>query len=184
MKNFLHIASGINISPLAMALQLQPELWNNHNERKEFEGTAHKGTSDIWLRYNDLKNLKDDYVEYTKEHNSVWLPASEKLPQIRPIVFGLMAKCEATRLGGVLITRIPAGGHVLPHSDHGWHPEYYHLKVYVPILANTRCVNRVEDEHVIMAPGDAWHFNNTVEHEVTNNGDTERVTLIICMRTD
>jgi hypothetical protein len=183
MKNFLKIASGIDVLPVAIALQMQPELWNQHNDRKCFDGSGHKGTSDIWVRYNDPANLAQGYEKYTSEHDSVWHPAYHKLPQLRPIIFGLMARCEATRLGGVLITRIPPGGHVLPHSDSGWHPEYYDLKVYVPILSNQHVINRVEAEHVVMAPGDAWYFNNLKEHEVINNGETERITLIVCMST-
>lgn len=185
MKNFLHIASGINVAPLAMALNLRPDLWNHHNERKEFEGTAHACTSDIWVRYNLFKNLGDDYKKFSSEpHESAWYPAYRELPMLRPIIFGLMAKMEAVRLGGVLITKIPPGGRVLPHTDRGWHPEYYQTKVYVPILSNPHCINRVEDELVVMSPGDAWYFDNTVEHEVVNNGDTERITLIICMRVE
>ncbi len=184
MKNFQHIASGIDVVPLALALARQPELWNTHNERKTFEGSAHGGTSDIWVRYNDPANLALGYAAYTSEHDSVWHAAYAKLPQVRPIVFGVMARCEAVRLGGVLITKIPAGGHVLPHTDSGWHPEYYNTKIYVPILSNPQCVNRVEDERVTMAPGDAWYFNNTLEHEVINDGDSDRITLIICLRCD
>lgn len=184
MKYFQQIASGIDVSGVALALARQPELWNTHNERKEFDGSSHVGTSDIWVRYNDPANLALGYEAYTAEHDAVWHPAYAKLPQLRPIIFGLMAQVQAVRLGGVLITKIPAGGHVLPHSDKGWHPEYYNTKIYVPILSNPYCINRVENERVAMAAGDAWYFNNTVEHEVTNEGDSERITLIVCMRCD
>jgi hypothetical protein len=182
MRHFHLITTGIDVLPLAMALKLQPELWNQHNQRKEFENTSHKGTSDIWVRYNDPKNLALGYDQYTSEHDSVWHPAYYQLPQLRPIIFSLMARMEAVRLGGVLITKIPAGGRVLPHADKGWHPEYYNVKLYVPIEANPRCVNRCEDEKVAMAPGDCWYFNNLVEHEVVNDGLEDRITLIICMR--
>lgn len=184
MKYFQHIESNIDVSGVALALARQPELWNEHNQRKEFDGTSHAGTSDIWVRYNDLANLTEDYEAFTREHDAVWHPAYAKLPQLRPIIFGLMARVEAVRLGGVLITKIPPGGHVLPHADTGWHPQYYNTKIYVPILSNPRCINRVMDERVAMAPGEAWYFNNTVEHEVTNEGDSDRITLIICMRCD
>lgn len=183
MKNFLFIAGGIDVLPVALALQMQPELWNQHDNRKKYVGSSHVGTSDIWVRYNDLKNLDKGYDIFTGEHDSVWHPTADKLPQLRPIIFDVMRRCEATRLGGVLITKIPAGGHVLPHADAGWHPEYYDLKVYVPIISNPHVINRVEDETVVMAPGDAWYFNNLKEHEVINSGTTERVTLIICMST-
>jgi hypothetical protein len=184
MKHFIHLLSGIDVNPLKVALQLHPELWNMHNQRKEFEGSSHVGTSDIWVRYNDLKNLVDDYEKFTQEHDSVWHDAYYKLPQLRSIIFGVMAACQASRLGGVLITKIPSGGHVLPHTDLGWHPEYYNMKVYVPIQTNDRVINRVEDEAVVMKEGDAWYFDNTKEHEVMNQGTGERMTLIICMRCD
>ena len=39
----------------------------------------------------------------------MFYPAWHALPHLRPIVFGLMARLEAVQLGGVLITRVPAG---------------------------------------------------------------------------
>lgn len=184
MKYFQKIAEGIDVVPVALTLARQPDLWNSHFERKEFDGTSHACTSDIWVRYNDLANLSQGYEKYTDEHDSVWHPSYAKLPQLRSIIFGLMARVEAVRLGGVLITKIPPGGRVLPHADKGWHPEYYNTKLYVPILSNQNCINRVEDERVVMNAGDCWYFNNTFEHEVINNGDNDRITLIICMRCD
>lgn len=169
--------------PMKLALQTHKELWNENNERKTFEGSSHKQTSDIWVRYNDPKNLALGYDKFTSEHDAVWYPSYYKLP-LRNIVFGLMARCEAVRLGGVLITKIPAGGQVLPHIDKGWHPEYYNVKVYVPIQTNPHVINHVEDESVIMKEGEAWYFDNTKIHSVDNNGDDDRITLIVCMKVD
>jgi len=182
VKHFLKIGEGIDVFPLKLALQICPSLWNENNQRKEFEGSSHKVTSDIWIRYNDIKNLSQGYEKFTSEHEAVWYPAYYKLPHLRQIIFGLMARCEATRLGGVLITKIPAGGKVLPHVDTGWHPEYYNIKLYVPIQSNMQCINRVEAEAVCMREGEAWYFDNTKLHSVENNGADERITLIICMR--
>lgn len=184
MQHFNKIAEGIDVSKVGLELTLHPELWNQYSNRKTFSGTSHKNTSDIWVRYNDPKVLADGYDKFTSEHDSVWYPAYDQLPSLRPIIFGLMAKVEATRLGGVLITKIPPGGRVLPHKDSGWHPEYYNTKVYVPIFSNQQCVNRCETELVAMKPGEAWYFNNLVEHEVVNDGNDDRVTLIICYRKD
>ena len=170
--------------PIKLALQVHPELWNMHNDRKEFEHSGHKNTSDIWVRYNDAKNLGEDYKAFTEAHDAVWYPAYHVIPQLRPLIFNLMARCEAVRLGGVLITKIPPGGKVLPHADKGWHPEYYNVKLYIPIQTNSRVVNRVEDEQVVMEEGDCWYFDHTVVHSVENDGDDDRMTLIICLRHD
>nr|WP_277397728.1 aspartyl/asparaginyl beta-hydroxylase domain-containing protein [Paraburkholderia sp. Ac-20347] len=104
------------------------------------------------------------------------------MPQVRPIVFGLMARVEGTRLGGVMITKIPPGGSVKPHCDDNWHVHHYNTKLYVVLESNPQCWNRVEDERVAMAPGEVWYFDNTKEHEVVNEGDTDRTTLVICIR--
>lgn len=182
MKHFQHIMSGIDVLPLLMAIKLHPELWDSNTLRKDRPNNAHIQTQDIWIRYNDLANV--DKPSFTEEHTSVWHNAYYQLPQLRPIIFGLMARLEATQLGGVLITKISAKGAVLPHIDRGWHPEFYPLKLYVPLQTNPQCINRVEDETVIMQTGECWYFNNTVEHEVVNEGDDDRITLIICLRVE
>ena len=184
MKYFQQIAHNIDVIPLALAIARQPDLWNRQKERRCVPGTSHLDTSDIWIRFNDYKNSDQPYTDFIGEHDSVWYDAYYQLPQLRPIIFSVMARCEAVRLGGVLITKIPPGKAVLPHTDRGWHPEYYNPKIYIPIVTNSAVLNRCEDEWVVMNAGEAWYINNTVEHEVINNGDSERITLIICMRCD
>lgn len=184
MKNFLKLPVTVDTAALSMALQLQPELWNEHAGRREYERSPHKDTADIWVRYNALEDLGTDYKEWTKQHDSSWHATAAKLPQIKPIALDLMRHCEGTRLGGILITKIPAGKSVTPHADRGWHPQYYNTKLYIPLSANPKCVNRVEDEKVVMEVGDVWYFDNTKVHEVVNGGDTERVTLIVCFRVE
>ena len=85
----------VDTTALSFALQLHPELWNANAGRKEYERSPHRETSDIWLRYNDISKLGNDYKAWTAQHDSVWLPAAAKLPQVRPITFDLMARCEA-----------------------------------------------------------------------------------------
>jgi hypothetical protein len=184
MKNLLKIAQGVDVVPLLLALQRQPKLWNRHTIRKTAEGTPHADMSDIWLRYNDVRDyeLTGDYTGFNDSHESVFYPEWYALPQVRPIVMGLLARVEGTRLGGVMITKIPPGGKILPHKDDGWHAKYYNTKLYVVLQSNPQCVNRVEDDVVSMAPGEVWFFDNTKEHEVYNEGTEDRITLIICIR--
>ena len=138
---------------------------------------------DIWVRYRAEEEFDPEKPEeFISPHFSVWYPAYYALMQLRPIIFGMMARVEGTHLGGVLITRIPAGGHIESHADKGWHPEFYNTKLYLPIATNDQCWFRVEDEKVVMKTGDIWWLDNTVEHEIANEGETERMTLIVCTR--
>lgn len=183
MKNFMKIAD-VDVMPLRLALLQHPELWNQNAVRKVAPGTPHAAMSDIWVRYNDDTECRKtgDYSKFNDAHDPIWYPAYYALPQLRPLIFWLMSRVEATRLGGVLITKIPPGGRIAPHADKGWHVEHYNTKLYVVLQANPQCVNRVEDESVLMQAGEVWFFDNTKEHEVVNDGDDDRITLIICMR--
>jgi hypothetical protein len=182
VSNFVKIAQGVDTAPVLLELARNPRLWGRRKFRKEM--VVHAGMDDIWLRYNDEKPFKEsgDYSKFNDEHESVFYPEWFTLPSVRPIVYNLMARVQATRLGGILITRIPPGGRIEPHVDGGWHATYYNTKLYVVLQSNPQCVNRAGDERVAMAPGEVWYFDNAIEHDVVNDGPCERITLIVCMR--
>lgn len=183
MQHFQKIADGIDVSEAIAELDRQPDLWNVHAGRTD-ESSPHYGVDDIWLRYRALAELVSP-EKFLEPHFAVFYPAWRRLPALRPIVFSLMAKAQATYLGGLLITRIKPGGRVKPHHDRGsWHAETMNCKLYVPLRANEKCVNYCEDESIVIKPGEAVSFNNQLMHSVENNGDTERVTLIVCMRVE
>lgn len=182
MRDFLKVADGIEVRPLLIELQRQPHLWNQHTLRTTREGTAHSAVDDIWIRYNDIAEC-EDLSKFNDEHESVWYPAYYALPSIRPIVFGLMSLVEGERLGGVLITRIPPGGKILPHADHGWHVEHYD-KYYVTLKNPVGCRFYSPDEFIEPKPGECWLFDNRKVHWVENNSDDDRITLIVCIRSD
>lgn len=184
MRNFARVAVGIDVAPALAQLAEHPSLWNAHTHRRDAPGSPHTEMSDIWVRFRDRAELTSP-ARFAEPHNPVWYPAIAALPALRPIIFDVMRAVEATRLGGVLITRIPPGGRIAEHHDRGgWHAEFYTTKVYVPLAANSRCVNRCEDEAVVMDVGEAWTFDNLKLHSVENNGASDRITLIVCMRTD
>ncbi|CAD6548626.1 hypothetical protein LMG28727_04865 [Paraburkholderia kirstenboschensis] len=186
MRHFLQIASGVDVAPLMSAIDAQPDLWDAHRERKESDGTPHARMSDIWVRYND-KSRYQDRESFNAEHVPVWYPAWHALPQMRPIIFDLMAKVQGEMLGGVLITRIPPGGGIAAHVDRGWHVEYYD-KFYVSLRsapgAEFFCDHDGTTEALNPKEGEIWRFDNRKNHWVENNSKIDRVTLIVCIRTD
>lgn len=181
MKYFYRVAEGVDVIPLTLAIQRQPDLWNVHRQRTQRPGTAHSDVSDIWVRFQDPKQL-DQFATGQKEHLSVWYPAYYALPEVRPIVFGLMARVEGEQLGGVLITKISPGGKVEPHTDHGWHVDYYD-KFYVSLQSRPGALFYCDDEMICPQPGDVWWFDNRKPHWVENKSDDDRMTLIVCIRT-
>lgn len=179
---YFRLVDTFDVAEAIAELDAQPDLWNARTERTGHDTFA--GTSDIWVRYRHPDELREP-KDFSEPHFPVFYEAWDRLPALRPIVRQLMADLAATHLGGILITKIPPGGQIKPHHDRGgWHAEFYFDKVYVPLRTNENVVNYCEEEAVIMGTGEAWFFNNLVTHAVVNAGDTDRITLIVCMKTE
>lgn len=187
MRYFDLLPKHIAAWDLRHQLALHPELWNQHPARTGHPESPHREAPDIWVRHRQLGRQPADL---TQPHIPIWYPAIERLSAIRPICRALMYQLDATMLGGILITRIPPGKRVYPHHDRGrWHAEYFNAKVYVVLQSNDLCENRAwsnsgDAEAVRMETGEAWLFNNQVMHEVVNDGDTDRISLIVCLRVE
>lgn len=169
--------SGLDVRPMQVALESHPELWDQRTERTTPEGSPHHGLSDIWARFAEPSTMQPD-----GSHDSVWYPPADVLP-VREIVFPLMAAVQGERLGGVLITRIRPGQVCKPHTDPGWHARYYQ-KFAVQIAAAPGQAFHFEGHELVTKPGDIFWFDNSHTHWVTNESDTDRITMIVCIKTE
>ncbi len=181
MPPILKIAEGFDVSGVVAELEASPELWNEHRERTTLYNGPHGGVSDIWVRYNDFANFDGDLAAFNEPHESVWYPGSLKLPTVRSLVYDVMRVVEGDVLGGVLITKVPPGGRVEPHIDGGWHAGFYG-KFAIQIKGNQQQAFHFEDAELRAEPGDLYTFDNSKLHWVTNDSDSDRITLIICIR--
>lgn len=162
-----------------LAVRLQDDsLYGLHGSRK-YTTDVHSDMNDIWVRYNHIDNLGEHFND---SHESVWYPIIERIPEVLPIVFDLMAAVSGERLGGVLITKLKAGGKILPHIDRGWHAGYYD-KFFVPIQNDKGAIFCWDDQVIEPEAGDIWQFNNDVNHWVENNSNRDRIAMIVCIKT-
>jgi hypothetical protein len=181
MKHIGPVDLQFETQPLYDELRLHPEIWNEIPFRTDFPGSPHREVDDIWVRYNSLENYHGDGVEFNSEHESVWYPVIQKIPTARLLAIELARLLDAERLGGVLITRIPARRQVYPHIDKGWHAGYY--SKYIIQVASARGQSFCfADGEFPSETGDCYWFDNSVSHWVLNNSDVERISLIVCIR--
>lgn len=181
MPPIRHVSSGLNVAPLVYQLARHPELWNQHTMRTEAYGTPHREVDDIWVRYNPWRNFKGDPEAFNAEHVSEWYPCVHFIPAAWSLARQVMRKVGGKTLGGVLLTRIPPGGQVRPHVDHGWHAGHYE-KFAAQIKGNKDQAFCFEGTELRPEPGDLYTFDNSKRHWVTNDSDSERITLIVCVR--
>lgn len=184
MNNVLHILSGINVLPMLLELKQNPQLWDEHTFRTANPMSPHRDVSDIWVRYNAIENFDPQWpMRFHEEHDSVWYPAAELLPSLRKFALDLMRHVDGDRLGGILITRIPAGAQCHPHVDTGpWHADYYE-KFALQLESDPAQAFHFEEGSFSARPGDVYWFNNTPVHWVTNDSAVDRITAIVCIHT-
>lgn len=114
-------------------------------------------------------------------HESVWYPVVEAIPSVRFLTEQMMGLVGGKELGGVLITKIPAGKQVYRHIDGGWHAEHYE-KFAILVQGNPEQEFCFEDSSLRCREGDSFTFNNQFYHWVTNDSPEDRITLITCIR--
>lgn len=171
------LRGGVPVAPIAQALADHPELWNQKTARTAPEDSPHHGLDDIWCRFADPATMRPD-----GSHDSIWYPPAEALP-VKDLCLDLMRAVQGTQLGGVLITRIPAGKTCKPHVDPGWHARHYQ-KFAVQIAADPSQAFHFAGHKLVTEPGDVFWFDNSFTHWVTNDGPFDRITLIVCVRTE
>lgn len=169
-------------APLREQLDQHPELWNEFDLRTNHPQSPHRELSDIFVRYNAWENFKGDRQAWNGPHEAVWWAAAEKLPAAKQIALDLLQALDGEQLGGVLITKIPAGKQCYPHIDVGWHARHY-SKIAVQIASAPGQAFHVGPSQLSAEPGECYFFDNSQTHWVVNDSDEDRITLIVCVRT-
>lgn len=181
MSRFTLIAQGVDVVPLALELARNEELWDQNPQRRTYPGSPHAAMVDITARYMPEEQIS--LATRQTEHRNLFWPAWYALPSLRPLVFDLMHRVQAVELGSIIITRLPPGKMIEPHSDKGsWAPEYYNCKGHCTV-AGTAIVT-CDGEACRFDVGSLWTFDNLLVHSVENVGDTDRISVIVSMRCD
>lgn len=166
----------LEVGPLLQEISENPDVWNRHTARLH---GVHREVSDIWVRYNAWENCTKP--GFNEPHESVWYPVVSQIPSVKGIAFDVMRLVEGERLGGILITKVPAGGEVKPHKDGGWHAQYYE-KFAVQLASTPDQAFCFEDARLSAEVGELYTFDNSQVHWVENPSTQDRMTLIICIR--
>ena len=189
------------IRKIQLELKNNPQVWNQYDFRRKDPSSPHHGLDDIWVRYQHLDDVNPDIpcnlMMQKFPHESVWYPSIKYLPSIKDLAYEIMGKVKGERLGGILITRIKPGKQCRPHVDVGtWHAAYYNCKIAVQLECapdinyHAGLVDTPEQafhfpgEHFCAKQGDYYWFDNQKEHWVPNNSKVDRITIIICIRTN
>lgn len=174
MRNFELLAKGLSVSHVMRDLYLQPELFDEMTLRQDFEGSPHKDTKCVILRWCKSLDLNSAFTEIPAFN----FPAMGKLPSVHELIQYTLHRVSASELGRVLIVSLCPSGRILPHADEGTYADYYE-RFHIALNSEEGSHFKCGDETVHMKTGELWYFNHKAEHEVSNLSSEPRVHLII-----
>jgi len=151
-------------------LFLTQKDWLDYKKRKLAGGAAAENTDTIPLVY-DLKHrinsriLHKDYERF-----------SAYIDEVIGVVIEKIGEVEVQQ---AMLTNLRAGIVIPRHRDKGPLTAKTH-RIHVPVITNTECIFSVGDESKNLPAGQIWIIDNVNRyHSVGNNGDSDRVHLII-----
>lgn len=145
--------------------QIDPAWWGQHL------GPYHDGAWEavaLWAPRGDRREQRSQGGPFAATE------ALKRCPYFAEVMSAFA--CDKSR---VRLMRLRAGGHILRHSDplHQINPQL--IRVHVPIVTSPAVKFWVRDRLVAMGPGEAWHVDVRFPHEVHNQGDIDRVHLVL-----
>lgn len=122
-----------------------------------------------WLNRIAKKNIAADERFYRKPVPGIPKYLSSVLDNFRPY------------LHRARFAKLKPGCEVKPHIDYD---TTYSIRLHIPIDTNSKCLNGcfTSNENIAIhlpADGGVWFVNQGLKHWAVNNGDTERVHLIL-----
>jgi hypothetical protein len=164
------------VVPLVHQITRHPELWNQNRLRTEHPGSPHSKCDDILLRFQAEGSQVIDDPE------CVWHSTWNVLTEAHDLIFNLARMVKAERIGRIIISRLPPGAEITPHEDGGAVASYY-TRYQMPLQSAPGCVFECAGEKVQMCGGEVWWFDNKKTHSVVNNSATDRIAMIVDLKT-
>lgn len=187
MNNFVKLGE---VDTLVALGSIKDEMWHSDTYLRDYPQGPFGETDSIILRFPP-RTVHETEAELAKavvtidEHENVWLPVSEQLPEIKRLVFDLARMVESTRIGRVIINRILPGGQIFRHADTPSHANYwsrYHIVLHALPGVKFYCGEDGQEEMVEMVTNEVWFFRNELPHEVINESADPRLHLVIDLK--
>lgn len=185
MMNFQMLPQ-VDPTKLLMAIKRRPELWKEDTYLRDYPQGPFGEVESIMLRFPEKRVFEQESEleaykrgeHFYDQHECVDYPAYAILTEARPLIMGLMAYVQGERLGRVMVNKIASGGKIFPHADTPEHTDYY-TRFHIVLQSGAGCFIRAGEEQLEMRAGDVFWFNNKLEHEVINNSNVDRISMVI-----
>lgn len=177
----------LDVRPLLNRLkESDPKIWREDTYLRDYPQGPFGDTESIILRFpprtvKETQKELEDYNSKVDQHENIWLPVAEQLPEFKDVVYRLAYEAKATRIGRVMVNKLNNKGRIYAHADTPAHANYwcrFHIVIGALPGVDFRCGN----EWIQMKTGEVWFFRNEYEHEVINNSGVPRIHMVVDLR--
>lgn len=101
-------------------------------------------------------------------------PILERTPYFKEVV----SKFECN-IGSARLMRLGPGAKIHEHSDFMGADVNKEIRIHIPVKTNEEVLFMVNHELFIMNPGETWYADFELPHSVINNGNSDRIHLVL-----
>ena len=168
-SNYLLLHRGLDVAAIRNKIEQIPiSRWLDSEREQRFD--PHRDTQALVLiHFFRDEHTKPDYRELYFDLQNELKPAVDCIADYYQNN-GFLVR--------MLLAKLPAGSKIPSHTDFGYALLNCH-RVHIPIITNEKVVFMVGGEAKNMQVGELWEINNELVHAVDNQGDEDRIHLII-----
>jgi len=167
-QNFIKLPFEFNVKKLIEDLDCVESFdWVNHPNMSAYDGS--------WL-ITSLTSIdgKTKQIVAVENQDYINTPLLQKMKYIKDIINRFQTKVEAVRF-----MKLGANSIIKTHRDRGSHYNDGLARIHIPITTNKSVEFILNGQKTKMDVGKCYYIDADAPHSVVNNGDSDRVHLLI-----
>jgi Aspartyl/Asparaginyl beta-hydroxylase len=149
--------------------KVAPDEWIRHFNTQYYEGN--------WS-VASLRSIGGRTKQIFPDHNSTEPFADTEILTRCEYVREILGKIECEK-EAVRFMLLGAGAKILEHRDYFIGIEDGTIRLHIPVITNENVKFYLNDELIEMQTGELWYLDFYLKHRVENNGDADRIHLVI-----
>lgn len=101
-------------------------------------------------------------------------PFLDRCPYFREVLATFPCPLQAARL-----MRLTPGSHIKEHTDFELSLEEGTVRIHIPVTTNPNVEFYLNGSRIVLEAGSAWYLRLSDPHRAANNGDSDRVHMVI-----
>lgn len=152
---------------------LEESYWKDHYNKSHYEGN--------WTILS-LRSIGGDPGNVVALHAT----SNERLHAYHDTV--LLQQCHYIKRvldffecekSSVRLMKLHSGAEIKEHRDLDMSFEEGEVRFHIPLITNDQVSFFLDQERVIMQPGECWYLNLSLKHSVINAGSSDRIHLVL-----